>query len=109
MGALESLPELQCKTLVQAIKQCNLSRLIAHLGDKYQSYSSVFVRIFSPSRRRIIWLLGCLENSDAMPTLIQAIDDQDKIVVYEAVKARNQERGLTEGAGLTPAPSVNPY
>jgi HEAT repeat protein len=100
--ALLSLSELQCKTLVQAIKPCNMNKFIASLEETYNMYtlnSNIYdlhilslkevnlVKRVTPQRRRIIWLLGCLENNNAIPTLIQAIDDPDKMVMYEAVRA----------------------
>ncbi len=97
--ALLPLPELQCKILVEAIKEFNLSRLIVHLEDVYQDYIHISSNSGVPSllnhnekqfhtrmRQRIIWILGCLKHNDTIPILIQAIDDQDKIVQYETVK-----------------------
>src|SRR5450759_2034331 len=101
-AALLSISRTRCEIVVRGLSSSHADRLVLRLDDIYQE------RLAAPTtraereknanaRRRVIWLLRMLAHRNAIPTLIQSMDDEDPVVQRETViafKAIQDERAL---------------
>ncbi|MBV9616991.1 MAG: HEAT repeat domain-containing protein [Ktedonobacteraceae bacterium] len=81
-----------CEGLLREIASCQLDKLVLELENAYQKHVSVHATGANREknaqvRRRIIHVLGILKSKKAVPTLLQAMDDEDTIVQRETVVA----------------------